>query len=111
MRGTQAHTLTDEDLAKLDKIAERPKEMMATLVEDFLVKCVKRRFELRVAAAALALLLLQTAVKVLMIGSRVPAEEIPSKAVSAIASELQELLADKVNQVIRQMERDHIEGN
>ena len=73
--------------------------------------CVSNRFPLRVAGAALALLLIQTAVKVLLMASQVPPEEVPGEDINTIAADMQELMANRVSDTIREMERKHREAN
>ena len=108
---THAHDLTDREIAMLDRIAKRSYNLMGEVVHSFLSGCAKKGFPLRVAGAALSLLLLQTAIKVLMMCSRVPPDEIPMDEVTTISLDLQELLAKRVNDTIREMERKHREAN
>ena len=108
---THAHELTEREIKILDKVATAAKQPISQAIGIFMHGAVSNRFPLRVAGAALALLLIQTAVKVLLMASQVPPEEMPSEDINTIASDMQELMANRVSDTIRKMERDHIEGN
>lgn len=108
---THAHELTEREIKILDKVATASRRLIAQAVEGFLYGCIGHNIPLRVAGAALSLLLIQTAVKVLMMCSNVPAEELPGQDIDTIAGDMQELMANRVSDTIRKMERKHFEGN
>ena len=108
---THAHDLTDREIAMLDRIAKRSYNLMGEVVHSFLSGCAKKGFPLGLAGAALSLLLLQTAVKVLMMCSRVPPDEIPMDEVTTISAEMQKIMAKQVGNLILSMENKEAEGN
>ena len=107
----QEHELTKRERKIMDKAAAESKRFISEAIDVFLHGCVGHNIPLRVAGAGLALLLLQTAIKVLMMCSRVPPEEMPVDDIDTITSDLQELMAKRVSDTIRKMERKHFEGN
>lgn len=108
---THAHELTDKEIQILDRASAASRQFISQAVDVFLRRCVGHNIPLRVAGAALALLLIQMAVKVLMMCSKVPAEEMPLQEIDTISYDLQELMAKRVNDTIREMERKHREAN
>lgn len=109
MSKTSVYEVSDAERQKLDEIAELALPALKDAVGIFMEECKEAEFEDKVAGAAVAYLLVNTAFMVMLGASKVPKEKITSEATEEVAAAIQGMLAVEVGKFIKELYRKHHE--